>query len=187
MPDISLSDTARWYCAITNPGSQRRAELELAALGFRTFTPKVRKWVTHARVRKAVERPLLSRYLFVEVDHPNQSFGTVRNVNGIETLISNLGIPTPFPSKWVDDLLRRYLAGEWDYVRAEPVTFINGDGESETRKNDPLRIGARIRVMEGEFADMLATVTKVKGHKVTFKLYGDKRYATLQDCSVRAA
>jgi transcription antitermination factor NusG len=75
----TLSDTAQWFCITTNPNCQARAALELYALGFRTFLPKIRKWATHARVRKAVEKPLLGRYLFVEVDQPRQSFWTVRN------------------------------------------------------------------------------------------------------------
>ncbi len=37
---ISMSENAKWYCAITNPGCQRRAELELYSLGYRTFTPE---------------------------------------------------------------------------------------------------------------------------------------------------
>lgn len=170
MTAIELSESARWYCAITNPNCQRRAELELAALGFRTFTPKVRKWVTHARVRKAVERPLLSRYLFVHVDPEEQGFGPIRGVNGVEAMVGVRGTPSSFPAVEVEDLLRRQLSGEWDEIA-----------------KGKLAVGARIRVMEGEFNDMLATVTGVKGHKVTFKLLGTARYATLQDCSVRAA
>lgn len=184
---IELSDTAQWYCVVTNPNCQRRAELELSSLGFRSFTPKLKKWVTHARVRKAVERPLLGRYLFVEVDHPRQSFGAVRAIHGVEGIVSNLGRPLPIPSRWVHDLLTRYLAGEWDFVRPEPVTFINGNGVKETRHNGPLVIGARVRVMEGEFNDMLATVTGVKKGTIQFKVLDSAQYGSLSKWGVRAA
>jgi hypothetical protein len=70
----AASDTAQWFCITTNPNCQARAALGLYELGFRTFLPKIRKWATHARVRKAVEKPLLGRYMFVEVDQPRQSF-----------------------------------------------------------------------------------------------------------------
>lgn|GEM_PF-5649379 len=168
--DICLSDTARWYCAITNPNCQRRAELELASLGYRTFTPKVRKWVTHARVRKAVERPLLGRYLFVHLDPDLQGFHAIRGVNGVEGIVGMCGTPSAFPSRQVEDLLRRQLAGEWDEVA-----------------KGKLAVGARIRVMEGEFADMLATVTNVKGRKVSFKVLDSRTYGTVHDFLVRAA
>jgi len=170
MMEIALSSTANWYCAITRPGSQRRVELELFSLGFRTFTPKTRKWVSHARVRKAVERPLLSRYLFVEIDHPRQSFGAVCDVYGVDAFISNQGAPCRFPRDEVEDLLRRQMSGEWDEVA-----------------KGKLAVGARIRVMEGQFEDMLATVTGVKGRKINFKILDSRTNGSALDVNVRAA
>jgi hypothetical protein len=64
----------------------------------------------------------------------------------------------------------RYMSGEWDEIA-----------------KGPLPVGARIRVVEGEFENMLATVTSRKGHRIDFKLYGENRYGRLNDCSVRAA
>jgi transcription antitermination factor NusG len=166
----TISATAKWFCLMTNPGCQGRAALGLYAAGYRTFMPKIRKWATHARVRKAVEKPLLGRYLFVEVDHPRQNFGAVKAVNGVETLISTLGTPTPFPSHWVEDLRYRYMSGEWDEIA-----------------KGPLPVGARIRVVEGEFENLLATVTNRKGSRITFKLKDTNQYQTMHECSVRAA
>lgn len=160
----------RWFCAVTNPNCQRRAEMELYTLGFRTFTPKLRKWVSHARVRKAAERPLLGRYLFVEVDEPRQSFHKVRGVNGVESFIANLGKPCRIPSPFVESLRMRQMAGEWDEIAKEPIP-----------------IGARVRLMEGEFNDMLATVTSRKAGKLTFKLLDENRYGRVHESSVRAA
>lgn len=184
---IELSETANWYCAVANPNCLRRAELGLSAAGFRNFTPKVRKWATLGRFRRPVERALLGRYLFVEVDHPRQSFGEVRNTPGIESLITNIGKPVAFPSHWVDGLLRRHLAGEWDFVRQEPVEYRNRYGFLERRINDPLTIGDRIRVMSGEFEDMLAFVTGRKRGQITFKVAGSRQYGTLSNWLVRAA
>jgi transcription antitermination factor NusG len=80
------SETAQWFCAVTNPNCQARAALGLYEIGYRTFYPKSRRWVSHARVRKAKETPVLGRYIFVEMDPENdqQSFHAIRNVNGIE-------------------------------------------------------------------------------------------------------
>jgi transcription antitermination factor NusG len=165
----AASETAQWFCITTNPNCQARAALELYALGFRTFLPKIRKWATHARVRKAVEKPLLGRYLFVEVDQPRQSFWTVRSANGVEGFVSNPD-PVAIPSRYVENFRMRYMAGEWDEVA-----------------QGPLPVGARVRVVEGEFEDVLATVTARKGHRIDFKLHGENRYGRLNDCSVRAA
>src|ERR1035437_8775486 len=167
---IELLDDAQWFCVTTNPNCQVRAALGLYELGFRTFLPKIRKWATHGRVRKAVERPLLGRYLFVEVDHPRQSYSTVRACNGVESLLSNLGVPCEFPKHEIEDLRLRYMAGEWDEVA-----------------KGPLAVGSRIRIVEGQFENLLATVTSRKGHRVDFKLHGTNQYGRMNDCSVRAA
>jgi transcription antitermination factor NusG len=170
-----LSESAKWFCVMTNPGCERRASHGLYAAGYRTFYPKVRKWATHARVKKATEKPLLGRYVFVEVDHPRQSHGTVRNVDGVELILSGVlpdGTwgPLPFPANCVSDLRLRYMAGEWDEIA-----------------RGPLPVGARIKIVEGEFDNLLATVTGRKGHRIDFKLFEQNRYGRLNDCSVRAA
>lgn len=175
------SDTARWYCAVTNPNCQPRACLGLHELGYRTFYPKVRRWVSHARVKTAKEKPLLGRYIFVEVDIKNdqQSFFQVRAVNGVEYILSTwqetargLALhPTAFKSEWIETMRKRQMAGEWDDTAKAPIP-----------------IGARIRLMEGEFANMLATVTGIRrGKMVSFKLLGENRYSLLHTDNVRAA
>ncbi|MGX9392549.1 transcription termination/antitermination protein NusG [Nitrobacteraceae bacterium UC4446_H13] len=166
---IRLSETARWYCAFVRPNRHRRAELELQRLGFRSFYPRTRRWISHARVKKAEERPILGRYLFVEVDHPTQSFRDVTALFDVEGFVSNPN-PLPFPSRLVEGFIRRYLAGEWDEVAKGTIP-----------------VGARIRIMEGEFQDALATVVSQKGRRIDFKLMGDSKVARTNLCSVRAA
>lgn len=181
--DFPISSTAKWFCAVTNPNCQVRASLGLHDLGYRTFYPKVRRWVSHARVRTAKERPLLGRYIFVEVDEKNdqQSFYAVRAVNGIETVLSKwqetpAGMrfqPAPFSTEWVEDMRLRQMAGEWDEVARGEIP-----------------VGARIKLMEGEFADHLATVTAKEGRKgktIVFKLFGENKYGKLHVNNVRAA
>lgn len=167
---IVLSETARWYCGIVRPNRHARAEADLCDLGFRSFFPKLRKWATHARVKRAVERPILGRYIFVGIDQPRQSFLTVRKMPHMEGLVSNCGNPIPFPSHWIEGLLSRYMAGEWDEIA-----------------NGKIPVGARIRIMEGEFQNQLATVTGTKGRRVDFKLLDSVREARLDQSSVRAA
>jgi transcription antitermination factor NusG len=167
---LAITDSGKWFCALTNPNCQTRVVNGLYELGFRTFLPKIRKWATHGRVRRAVERPLLGRYLFIEVDHPRQNFGAVRDCRGVETLISNLGAPCPFPSHEIESLRLRYMAGEWDTVA-----------------HGLLSVGSRIRIVEGQWENLLATVTSRKGHRIDFKLHGTNQYGRMHDCSVRAA
>jgi len=144
--DIRLSDSARWYCAVVRPQCHNRLAFELARQGFRSFYPRRRKWASHARVKKAVERPVLGQYLFVEVDHPRQSYSTVNAIPDVDHMVSNLGAPIPFPRHWVESAIQRYMTGEFDAVAQGPIP-----------------VGAKIRIMEGEFNEQLATVVSVKG------------------------
>lgn len=168
---ISMSENAKWYCAITNPNCQRRAEMELYSLGYRTFTPKIRRWATHARVRKAVERAILGRYLFVAVDDSFQSFHEVRMVNGVEGFVSMLGWPSPMNADEIESLRLRQMAGEWDEI-------VNG----------PIPVGARVRIMQGQFEDMLATVLGVSSRgRVSFKILDTNTHGEIKQSQVRAA
>ena len=180
--EFPISPTSRWYCAVTNPNCQARAALGLHEIGYRTFYPKVRRWVTHARTKQAKDKPLLGRYIFVEVDPENdqQSFYAVRAVNGIETLLTKwqetkFGMsiqPAAFSSDWIASMRLRQMAGEWDATRGD------------------IPIGARVRLMQGEFADQLATVTAKEGRRgktVVFKLLGENTYGKLSADNVRAA
>jgi transcription antitermination factor NusG len=180
--EFPISPTSRWYCVVTNPNCQARAALGLHEIGYRTFYPKVRRWVTHARVKQAKDKPLFGRYIFVEVDTENedQSFYAVRAVNGVDSILSSwqetrFGMrmePAPFCSEWVLGMRLRQMAGEWDETKGA------------------LPIGARIRLMEGEFANQLAIITAKEGRRektIVFKLVGENKYGSLQVENVRAA
>lgn len=200
---FQIRETAEWFVAVTNPNCQARAAMGLSELGYRSFYPRIKRWVSHARVRTAKEKPLLGRYLFVEVDQPSfdergrrlyepkQSFGEVRTVNGIEGFVSNPD-PVRVPARYVQRLRERYLYGEWDFVRQEPCPFYEwdpktGQMELRTRINDQMPIGARIKIVEGQFNDMLATIVARKGRRIDFKIVDENRYGRMNECSVRAA
>jgi transcription antitermination factor NusG len=173
-------EDANWYIAVTNPNCQRRAEAELAALGYRSFWPKLRKWVSHARTKQAKEYPILGRYMFVEV--PDGNFFRVRNVNGVEALLTDeKGEPERISAEVVYSFRERYMAGEWDFVSRELGAF-----EGPTRINR-LPIGALVRIMEGEFANLLTVVRDMKNGKVVFLPPGKREFFRTSESNVRAA
>jgi transcription antitermination factor NusG len=156
-----------WYVAITNPNCHRRAENGLAELGYRAFWPKLRKWASHARVKVAKEYPVLGRYLFVEI--PDGNFWKVRNVNGIEAILTgDNGAPAIVPERIVSAFRERYMSGEWDFVAQQAIPS-----------------GARIKLMEGEFADMLAVIRRKHRGKLEFVMNGKFHYT--HESNVRAA
>jgi len=174
-----------WYIAITNPNCHRRAENGLASLGYQAFWPKCRKWASHARVKVAKEYPILGRYLFINV--PDGNFYAVRNVDGIEALLTGDDrAPAPVPDRVVWQFRERYMRGEWDFVSNETGSFHDASGELVTRKN-PIPTGARVKIMEGEFADMLTVVRGQRNGKLKFLPPGKSAFAFTRESNVRAA
>lgn len=170
---FSFSDGARWYAVMTNIRCEERAENGLAAKGFRTFLPKTRRWVKHARVRKAVDRPLLSRYLFVETDANRRGFMDIRMTDGVEAIISTCGVPSHMPQGLVEEFIRRQMSGEFDQVAKEAMPP-----------------GARIRIMDGEYAAFFATVVsigKASGGEVLAQLLGTRTRLRFAKLNVRPA
>lgn len=158
-----------WYIAITNPNCHRRAENGLASRGYAAFWPKCKKWASHARVKIAKEYPILGRYLFVEI--PDHNFFAVRAVDGIEALLTgDDGAPASIPEQVVWDFRERYMSGEWDFVA-----------------QNKLPIGAQVKIMEGEFADMLTVVRGFKNGKVKFLPAGKHQFVFTREANVRAA
>lgn len=174
-----------WYIAITNPNCHRRAESGLAAIGYRVFWPRLRKWVSHARTKVAKEYPILGRYVFVEI--PDAEFYAVRSVNGVEALLTgDNGAPAKIPAEIVWRFRERYMRGEWDFVTNETGEFMNDKEELVVRRN-PVPVGAIVKIMEGEFADMLAIVRGRKNGKVQFLLPGHAAFLFTREQNVRAA
>lgn len=172
-----------WYVAITNPNCHRRAESGLAAIGYRVFWPRLRKWVSHARTKKAKEYPILGRYVFVEI--PDREFGRVRSVNGVEGFVNgDNGAPAQIPTEAVWSFHDRCAAGEWDFVGNETGEFIDEHGELVTRKNR-IPNGAMVRIMEGEFANMMTVIRGRKNGKLEFLARG--KWAYTHEANVRAA
>src|SRR5213594_3067034 len=75
----ALCDGERWYAVHTLPLRESYAQGHLRNQAFRTFLPKRRKTVRHARRLRAVEAAFFPRYLFVVLDLARHQW---RSVNG---------------------------------------------------------------------------------------------------------
>lgn len=171
-PEFSYPAGLHWFVLYTNIRSEKRAQLQLDAKGFRTFLPESTHWVTHARVRSIVRRPLLTRYLFLEMDPNKQSFMDVRATDGIEAIVGTTGTPMIIPREFVDSFMMRQLAGEFDY--AGKSSLIAGD---------------KVKIVAGEFDEMIGVITSgdtAFGGAVMVKLLKDRREVRLRAYAVRA-
>jgi len=137
-----------WLVIYTNIKCEYRVRGGLAGKGFRCYVPEMTKWVSHARTKQKVKRPLFQRYVFVEIDMDQQSMEDIRQTDGVETVLFNEGVAMPFtvPEGFIEETLRRQLAGDFDFT-----------------KEDPMPLGAKVVIVQGEWDGLFAVVTGRKG------------------------
>jgi transcription elongation factor/antiterminator RfaH len=140
-----LAKDERWFLVHAQPQSEWRAELHLGAQGFRTYLPRIRKTIRHARKLKTVQAPLFPGYLFVILDLERDRWLSVRSTIGVSRLVTTHdGRPLPVPVGIVESLIERT------------------DGDL-TRLDTELAKGQSVRVLSGPFADFVGTLARLDG------------------------
>jgi transcriptional antiterminator RfaH len=141
-----LAQGARWYVVHTRPNSERKAELNLGAQGFKTFLPQIERTIRHARRLTTVRRPLFPRYLFVRLDIGRDRWLSVNGTVGVSRLITQEGQPVAVPFGIVESLLAHSDAGL-------------------TRLDHSLAEGQRVRILSGPLANFTATVVRLDARR----------------------
>lgn len=173
LKDIPASFRAglNWYAIRTNIRCERRAQLGLDAIGYRTYLPQCVRWVSHARIKERVRRPLFSRYLFVEFDINLEGTDKIRATNGVEGILGTAGVPMTIPGGFVLEILARELKGEFDYVS----------------KEGRLPNGAKVAIVDGKYDGLIAILGGIRGHEVRCKVFGNPHEIKLPLAFIRAA
>src|ERR1041385_189942 len=94
----------RWYVVHTQPCSEDRASLRLAAQGYRVFCPRLRKTVRHARKSESKLVPLFPGYLFLRLDVSRDRWRAVNGTRGVIRLLAQGDVPQTVPAGIVEDL-----------------------------------------------------------------------------------
>jgi hypothetical protein len=100
-----LSQGERWYVVFAQPHREFRAHSHLAAQGFRTFLPRYRKTVRHARKLTTVSAPFFQRYFFVALDLSRDQWRAVNGTFGVTCLLTNGICPRRVPDGVVEQLV----------------------------------------------------------------------------------
>jgi len=127
----------RWYVVQTLPHQELRAQHNLERQGFRVFCPKRLKTVRHARRTQTVLAPVFPGYLFVSLDVGRDRWRAISSTYGVARLICGDVMPTPVPEGVVETM-------------ADSV-----DGRGVLQFVDDLKIGGRVRLLAGPFAEQL--------------------------------
>jgi transcriptional antiterminator RfaH len=145
VPLRKLGSNERWFLAHSQPKSEHKAVLHLAAQGFTTYLPQIQKTIRHARQLRTVRAPLFPRYLFVMLDLERDRWLSVRSTVGVSRLFTSQdGRPVPVPVGIVEALIERSDA---DLLRLD---------------NDLVK-GQQVRILSGAFADFVGTLERLDG------------------------
>jgi len=140
---LKLAANERWFLAHTQPKSECKAQLHLAAQGFRTYLPQIQKTIRHARQLKTVRAPLFTRYLFVILALERDRWLSVRSTVGVSRLFTTQdGQPVPVPIGIVESLIEQ----------------CNGN---VTRLDTGLVKGQPVRILSGPFADFVGMLERL--------------------------
>ena len=136
----ALSEGGRWYAVHTLPFAEARAEDQLRRQGFRTFQPKRRKTVRHARKLHTAAAPFFPRYLFIVLDLTRDQWRSVNGTFGVSRLVMRGEQPHPVPQGVVEAL----------------IAAADARGILQLGRN--LQVGGPVRLLAGPFAEQLAVL-----------------------------
>jgi transcription elongation factor/antiterminator RfaH len=140
---LVLDVNERWFLVHTQPRSERKAEMHLAAQGFRAHLPQIQKTIRHARQLRTVRAPLFPRYMFLILDLGRDRWLSVRSTVGVSSLFTCEDRPVPVPSGVVEALIART------------------DEANLTRFDAGLTTGQTVRILSGPFADFVGTLERL--------------------------
>ncbi|MDX8497854.1 transcription termination/antitermination NusG family protein [Mesorhizobium sp. VK4C] len=136
-------ETARWCVVQTHQHSESLAERHLLSQSFRTYLPKRRRTVRHARSVKTVSSAYFDCYLFVSLAVHQQSWYPINSTVGVRKLVMSKGMPIPAPYGVVESLISAT------------------DDDGILHPDILLRPGQRIRIIDGPFSDQLGILDHV--------------------------
>ncbi|KUM26155.1 transcription antiterminator NusG [Mesorhizobium loti] len=136
-------EPARWCVVQTHQHCESLAERHLISQNFRTYLPKRKRTVRHARTVRTVSSAYFDCYLFVSLAVHQQSWYPINSTVGVRKLIMSKGMPIPAPYGVVESLISAT------------------DDDGILHPDILLRPGQRIRIIDGPFSDQLGILDHV--------------------------
>jgi transcription elongation factor/antiterminator RfaH len=169
---VPLSDGERWFVAQTLRHREQLARLHLGAQGFRSFLPRFRKTVRHARSLRDVIVPVFPGYIFVVLNPERDRWRSINGTFGVARLVSAHQRPIPVPTGVVEALLA------------------NVDELGLVRFDRSLKRGQPVRVVAGPFAQLLGVLQRLdtKGRvQVLLNIMGRQSAVMMDQADLTAA
>ena len=153
-----------WAIVWTAPRGEAKAAEELMRYGDAAFLPMVTVWrdvpqrqrkKIGAR-RQAVERPALSRYVFVGLNPLYQSWGLIADAEGVSEVIRADGAQQRKLQDDISRIRRAIERGEYDFVK---------QATEEMRARLDKIVGKRVRVTDGPLTGMEGEAESLHGKR----------------------
>jgi transcriptional antiterminator RfaH len=141
--DVQATGDARWYVVQTHQHCENLAAMHLSSQNFRTYLPRRRRTIRHARSIRTVCSAYFDCYLFVSLDIRQQRWSPINSTVGVRRLVMSEHAPLPVPHGVVESLLAAT------------------DDEGFLHPKELLEPGQKIRVTNGPFTDQLGTLDYV--------------------------
>ena len=134
---LELRPGERWFVARVLPHQENRAQFNLHRLGFRSFVPRLRRTIRHARRLRDTLQPLFPGYIFIIIDLSKHRWRSVNGTFGVASLIMGAEHPRPVPRGVVEGLV------------------VSCESSGAVRLDDGLEVGQKVRILSGPFAETL--------------------------------
>ncbi len=140
---LELGPEERWFVARVLPHQENRAQFNLHRLGFRSFVPRLRRTIRHARRLQDTLQPLFPSYIFIVIDLSKHRWRSINGTFGVASLIMGVEQPLPVPRGVVEALVA------------------SCESCGAVRFDDSLEIGQKVRILSGPFAETLCRLARL--------------------------
>ena len=134
--------TKEWFILQFKPNSHKQAAKNLTRQGFEVFLPL--NEITSRKLSRFINtsKPLFPGYMFIRFNKAESEWHKINNTYGVSRLITFNFTLKSIPTSFVDSLMKRYdLSGKLLSIK-------------ELKKGD------QVKLLEGPFANFVATVEK---------------------------
>jgi transcription antitermination factor NusG len=169
---LELEPGERWFVARVLTHQENRAQFNLHRLGFRSFLPRLRRTVRHARKLRETMNPLFPGYIFIVIDLSKQRWRSINGTFGVASLIMGAEHPTPVPPGVVEALVA------------------SCESRGVVRLDDSLEIGQKVRILSGPFAETVCRLADLDDRgrvRVLLEIMGMEVAAQLDRSAIASA
>lgn len=159
-----MADERRWYIVRTNIRCEARAATTLRRARYRVYVPKLRKDIRHHRSKEWITKRfiLFPRYIFVAQLVRRPDWFTLRQCDGVESVLGIDGVPYEVPRDTVARFLMAQRNGDFDLREGNTISGRQRRALASAR----FRRGQAVRVLTGPFAGFAGHVESIEGRGI---------------------